>query len=135
MSSNSIRALLEKQGRANGTPPLGAPAQEREAEYQPFANGRIGNQPQLTLVFRKKDGSVHGFSYSYFYSIESDNPDAGFTVDFSNAKVEVTGHNLEHLFRLVCQHRAAEIIEANRNHLLQKLDTEPAVERISLIDK
>jgi len=131
MNTTSIRDLLEKQGRRIGSTvtPL-APAAEPKAEYEPFASGRIGNKPQLTLVFRKANGTVRGFSYSFFYSVESDDPADGFTIDFTHDKLEVVGRNLKRLFHLVCEHRAAEIVEAGRNELLQTPENDPVVEQI-----
>ena len=127
---NSLRALLDKQGRGiGGAPP---PAKEPDEEYEPFASGRIGNRPQLTLVFRKADHSVHALAYSYLYSITSDNPGMGFALDFTHAKVEIKGRNLERLFQLVCQHRAMEIIEAGRSDDFVTPASEPLVARIEI---
>jgi hypothetical protein len=125
MPSSSLRALLEKQGRD-----AKAEARDREEEYEPFANGRVGNKPQLTLVFRKADGSVLAIAYSYLCKIQSDNPALGFVMDFAHAKVEVRGRNLERLFQLVCQHKAVEIVEAARNQVFDVSQEAPLVEEI-----
>jgi hypothetical protein len=136
VNTTSIRALLEKPSRSNASPLTAVSAHvDRNNEYEPFANGRIGNHPQLTLVFRKQDGSVRGFSYSYFYSIESNNPTEGFVIDFSHIQVEVQGRHLEHLFRLVCDHRAADIVEARHDQVFARPELEPVVEEIRLTDK
>ena len=51
--------------------------------------------------------------------IQSDNPDRGFTLTFSDTKVTIEGENLLPLFDSLREHRAAEITEADRTELMQ----------------
>lgn len=133
MSTTSIRALLEKQARNTDHVAGSLPAESESGEqYRAFANGRIGVQPQLTLLFRTAAGLVRGFSYSYFFGIESDDPSTGFVVDFTHEKVVVAGRNLQQLFHLVCAHRVAEIVEVSRTIALEADQNEAVVEQISL---
>lgn len=134
MSGPNIRAILDRPRQvpiaASAAAPMAEPEIETADTYQPFARGLIGNRAQLVLRFRKANGHVRGISYSYFYAIGSDDPSGGFVIDFSHAKVEVTGKNLEHLFRLVCEHRVLEIVESARHQSLARPSDEPIVERI-----
>ena len=139
MNAPSLRALLEKPRPQLRAEPATASPAEPDAEpadvYTPFASGRIGNRPQLVLLFRQASGAVRGFSYSYFYCVESDNPAQGFAIDFAHVKVTVVGRNLDLLFRYVCQHRAAEIVEVARNQNLELGASEPVIERICIASK
>jgi hypothetical protein len=130
----SIRAILENPRRLPGAnadgPPPAARQAESQPEYEPYAKGLIGFQSQHVLVFRQASGRVRGFSYSYFYDIDTDDPASGFMIDFTHAKVRVTGQNLEALFRLVCQHRVAEIVELGRGEQFEAADNEPIVDDI-----
>lgn len=115
-ASPSLRTILGGASRAAsqvGSSRL--PEENEESEYEAFASGRVGNKPQLTLLFRKASGEVFGFPYASFTEIRSENADLGFTVEFSGVEVEVQGQNLSKLFRYVCFHRAAEIVEAARS--------------------
>jgi hypothetical protein len=129
--STAIRDMLRTPLRAAAARETVRPAQESEVtEERSFANGRVGNRAQVTLVFRKKNGSVRGFSYVHFFSIESDKPAEGFSIEFSQFRVTVSGRNLEPLFRLVCAHRVAEIGEVDSSEFFARAEKEPLVERI-----
>jgi hypothetical protein len=108
---------------------------EAEADVKPFVSSRIGDRPQAMVVFRKKNGSVRGFSYVLFYSIEADNPAEGFSMEFSQVRVTITGRNLESLFHMVCMHRVAEIREVDASDLFKTNNDEPAIERIDFRNK
>jgi hypothetical protein len=129
--STAIRELLRASPRHPVAAEAARPALEPEAaEERSYANGRVGNRAQVTLVFRKKNGSVRGFSYVHFFAIESDNPAEGFAIEFSQVRVTISGRNLEPLFRLVCAHRIAEICEVESSSLFKTGEHEPVVERI-----
>lgn len=128
----TLRELLDRParsatvGHSSSTVP-----QREEQEYVAFANGRIGNRPQLALMFYKADGSVKAYAYSHLFSIESSNPTVGFTVQFTGAKkVVVSGRNLQRLFQMVCEHRAITIVEAGRGDQLQVSPGSPIVELV-----
>lgn len=139
MNAPSLRAILEKPRplpRTESPPASPLPAEAEPAEvYTPFASGRIGNRPQLVLLFRQASGAVRGFSYSYFYGVESNNSAEGFVIDFTHVKVQVVGQNLQQLFRLVCEQRVAEIVELGRSDRLAAAREEPVVERIDFQGK
>jgi hypothetical protein len=129
--STSIKDLLRPPLRSAAAAEASRPALEPEAvEERSYANGRVGNRAQVTLVFRKKNGSVRGFSYVHFFGIESDNPADGFAIEFSQIRVTVSGRNLEPLFRMVCAHRIAEICEVDGGAVFRAGEQEPIVERI-----
>ena len=65
-----------------------------------------------------------------FYSIEADKPAESFSMEFSQVRAIITGRNLEVLFRLVCNHRVAEITEADHAEEFARGDNEPVVQRI-----
>ncbi len=100
---------------------------EEQPEYEAFASGRIGNRPQLMLVFRRANKEVLAFSYLSLTEIRSPDPEKGFTLDFSGMKVVVAGERLGRLFQMVCTHRAAEIVEADRVMAFQTDATDPVV--------
>ena len=124
-----IRSLLGKIEPSSALPASLIP-DEGDDEYVAFAHGRIGNRPQVSVTFRKADGSGKSFSYSYLYCVSFDDPNTGFIAEFSQTKIIVHGKNLSSLVRLISQHRVVEIIEAGRSHGLDVDDGEPVVERI-----
>ncbi|MEZ6129187.1 MAG: hypothetical protein R3C59_10935 [Planctomycetaceae bacterium] len=83
-----------------------------------FAHGRIGPRPRMMLAFRRCNGEVEVFPYSMLSRIHSEDTDTGFTLTFGPRIVQVTGRNLTQLFRYICEHRAAEINEADRTTAL-----------------
>lgn len=124
----TLRALLDDRSPLSSRA-TGASVTE-DNEYSPYANGRIGTRPQLTLVFHKADGSYKAFAYTHLFSVESANPDEGFCVSFSRIKVVVAGRNLNELQRLVWLQKAAEIVEAGQAASLQIPGHAPVVELI-----
>lgn len=129
--SSAIRSILEKPTRLIA--PSDSPADiEPESDYQAYAQGRVSRRPQLTLSVRQPDGSARVFAYSYLYAIESSEPGAGFTLDFSQHKVKIEGRNLQILFRYLCQHRVAEIRVASRTQCFEISDEEPVVDRVEV---
>jgi hypothetical protein len=133
-NNHSIRNLLDKSGR--GKPPVASDEvdPDSDAEYSAYAHGRISRLPQQSVIFRFADGSVRAFAYAYFYGVEGDDPTTGFTIDFSQHKVKVQGKNLETLFRLICQHRVAEVREAGRSRTFDGPDDIPLVSKIQVQD-
>ena len=128
---NGIVTLLEQQGRANSSPKAATiPEADGASEYASFGHGRVGTRPQLAIIFRKADGSAKAFSYAHLYSVESDNPDEGFTVEFTQSNVAIKGRNLEPLFRYISQHCAAEVIESGRTQIFELAEPDPVVEKI-----
>ena len=101
-------------------------------EYTAFARGRIGTRPQMMICFRKCSGEVTVFAYSLLVRIQSDNPDRGFTLTFSDTKVTIEGENLTPLFHYLREHRAVEIVEADRTELMQA-EGECVVSRILVV--
>ncbi|MEZ6104472.1 MAG: hypothetical protein R3E01_36505 [Pirellulaceae bacterium] len=92
---------------------------EAADEYQAFSFGRIGVKPQLTLLFRKATGEVHGFAYADLRGISTLDEDRGFTIRFDSGTVKIEGRNLRQLFQYICLHRAAEIVEIDEQMTLQ----------------
>jgi hypothetical protein len=130
----SIRQLLDKPVRTASAPTPSNAETESESEYSAFAHGRISRLPQMTLILRLADGSARAFAYSYFYGAEAVEPDHGFTLDFSQHRVKIAGRNLEPLFHLLCQHRVAEIREAERSQSFEVASDAPLVERIEVVE-
>jgi len=128
-----LRTLLDKPGRANALPPTAnaAPA-DGEDDYTAFAHGRISSRPQLTLAFRLADGTAKAFAYGWFYGVEATDPDRCFTLDFTHNKIKVEGRNLENLFRLICQHRVAEVRQADRSQSFQVAADAPIVQTVEI---
>lgn len=83
-------------------------------EYTAFARGRVGTRPQMMICFRKCSSEVTVFAYSLLTRIHSDNPDRGFSMTFGDNKVTLEGENISPLFDYIRQHRAVEIVEADR---------------------
>src|SRR5437762_2318815 len=134
-NGNSILNLLEKQSRTSGGTKSAAPDADEDQEYVAFANGRVGARPQLVLIFHKADGSATALSYAHLYSVTADDPATGFVAEFTQTKVTIKGRNLEPLFRFVCQHRAWEVNEAQRNQALEASAENSVVERIEFADE
>lgn len=88
-------------------------------EYTAFARGRVGTRPQMMVCFRKCSGEVTVFAYSLLTKIHSENPDRGFSMTFGDTKVTLEGENLTPLFHYIRQHRAVEIVEAERTVVMQ----------------
>lgn len=121
---SSLQSILQ-----NGPKPTpdNAADGEHPAEYEAFASGRIGNRPQLMLIFRKASGEVLVFSYLSLTEIRAPNPEKGFTANFSGTKVVVAGEHLGKLFQLLCVHRVAEIVEADRVAVFHTEADDPVV--------
>ena len=131
---NGIVTLLEQQGRANSSPKAATiPEADSDSEYASFGHGRIATRPQVAIIFRKADGSAKAFSYAHLYSVESDNPNEGFMVEFTQSKVTIKGRNLEPLLRYISQHRAAEVIEAGRTQIFELAAEDPVVDKIAFV--
>lgn len=103
-----------------------------EDEYVAFGNGRVGNRPQLTIVFRKASGEVFAFPYLSLSMIRSLDPDRGFKAEFSGVEVTVIGENLGKLFRHVCDHKAVELVEADRSQQFNATNECPIITEIVL---
>lgn len=132
MNTASLRAILEKPERTSARSHPASPTEgETDAEYEAYANGRIGNRPQLMLALRKADGSLRVFAYTYLYSIAADDPARGFVLDFSQEKVAVHGRHLERLLDLIRQHKVLEIVEAPRSQTFEQPPGAPLVEAIT----
>jgi predicted RecB family endonuclease len=129
----SVRSLLEKGGRQSAAvKEVGVP--EIEADYSAYAHGRISRHTQSMVIFRRADGSANAFAYAYVMSVAGEDTTSEFRIDFSQHKVVVKGRNLETLFQLVCQHRVAEIREAERNQNLTATPDAAVVESIQIDD-
>jgi hypothetical protein len=134
-SASSLNSLLQRQNRGAlpGTRHAPELASTKDEEYQAYAKGRVGNKAQLTLIFRKADGSVRAFTYTHLFSIVAQDSATGFEVTFSRERITIKGHNLAELFRFLCEHRVSEIAEADRSEALST-NGEPIVETILFRD-
>lgn len=121
--SPKIRDLLGKPGESDASLP-------EDDDYVAYSHARIGNKPQVSITFRKADGSGKSFAYSYMYCLEFDDPNLGFTAEFSHTKVTVKGQNLAELVRLVSLHRVVEVFEAGRGQAMEAEGGMPCVEAI-----
>lgn len=88
-----------------------ATAGGEEPEYTACSFGRVGLKPQVSVTFRKADGTGVNLSYSHYYAVTDENPNIGFVVEFTRHTVSVEGRNLERLYRLICDHKAREVCE------------------------
>lgn len=129
-SKTGIRTILDRPNKhATGL----SEDSEGESEYTAYAQGRVSRSSQLSVIFRMADGSARALAYSHLYSVESSQMALGFTMDFGQCKVRVTGRNLEMLFRLTCQYRVAEIREIDRASGLSLMPDAPVVQRIEIL--
>lgn len=101
-------------------------------EYTAFARGRVGTRPQMMICFRKCSGEVTVFAYSLLTRIHSENSDRGFTMTFGDTKVTLEGENLVQLFDYIRQHRAVEVVEAERTVVMSS-EGECVVSRILVV--
>ena len=101
-------------------------------EYTAFARGRVGTRPQMMICFRKCSGEVNVFAYSLLTKIHSDNPDRGFAISFNETVVRLEGENMLVLFNYIREHRAVEIVEADRT-VLMTAEGECVVSRILVV--
>lgn len=129
--SNSIRKIL---GDANARSSV-SPSLDDTEEYQAFSYGRIGNRPQLMIVFRKADGYCEGYPYSLLSKISSINPDQGFVIEFGSRTISVSGNNLERLFRLICDSKATELIESRSNSVFLQSEKDPILTVINFSER
>jgi hypothetical protein len=91
---------------ANASPEIATP----DEEYTAFASGRLGTKPQLTLEFRRVNGSCQGFAYAHLYTLDFDLA-VGITLNFTQHRVTITGRHLEELYRYLCLHRVQIVQE------------------------
>ena len=128
VSNPNIRDLLASKR------PLELIEQEPDeaVEYSAFPAGRVGRRPQMMVCFRKCNGEVEVFAYSMLSRVRSENPDDGFTLCFGNDEVTVRGTHLMRVFHYLCEHRAVEIIEADRAAILA-MNGDAVVEAIEFL--
>ena len=135
--SDTISDLLQ-QPRGRLTPLARGDARRSDEdsvsadEYTAFARGRVGTRPQMMICFRKCSGEVNVFAYSLLTKIRSDNPDRGFAMSFNDTEVRLEGENMLMLFNYIREHRAVEIVEADRTVLMTAED-ECVVSRILVV--
>jgi hypothetical protein len=103
-------------------------------EYTAFARGRVGTRPQMMICFRKCSGEVSVFAYSMLTRIYSENPDQGFTLCFHEIEVHIEGENLLQLFQYLREHRAVEIVEAERTVVMSS-EGDCVVERVAVVSR
>ena len=107
--------------------PIHAEADDEELELAAYASGRIGNKPQLTITFRKVDGSSASFAYSHLYALTAETESGGFTAEFSQHTVTIHGRNLAHLHRLLCDHKVNLVQETSPTQALAIAEHLPVV--------
>lgn len=106
---------------------------EDEPEYSAYASGRVGMRPQITVSFRKTDGTTQAFSYSHLYCVSTNNENEGFIAEFTQHRVSVVGRNLSDLFRYINTHRVHLIQEMSDTQTLGLEETQPVVTGISIV--
>ncbi len=93
-----------------------------ESDYVAFGHGRVGRRPQMMIAFRRCSGEIEVFPYSMLRKIQTEDPDRGFHLSFGETEVLVRGRGLIQLFRYVCEHRAVEMVEADRASTLGDME-------------
>lgn len=129
---SEVNTHLERLKRVASSPaehPVGIDAED---ESTAFSAGRVGTNPQLTLVLRKANGNCHAFSYAHLYSIEYD-PSDGITLTFSQHQVRLCGRHLDDLFRYLCHHRVQRVNETEESFLESPDEQQPVVSRIAIV--
>lgn len=118
MSNNQteLADLLEPQRKfaARAKPETLTRGADAADDYVACGLASIGRRPQMMIAFKKCDGQVEVFPYSMLTRIRSTNPDRRFTLVFPGLKISIAGEKLERLFHYVCEHRARELVEADR---------------------
>jgi len=107
--------------------PISSDDEDESRDLSPYASGRIGTRPLLTVTFRKVDGSSHSFAYSHLYAITADSESGGFVAEFSQHTVTIHGRNLSHLHRLLCDHKAHTVQETSATQALGIEESQPVV--------
>ncbi len=133
--TDTINDLLQPRGRLAQLARGDNRRTDEEAdtgEYTAFARGRVGTRLQMMICFRKCSDEVIVFAYSLLTRIQSDNINRGFTMTFGDTKVTIEGENLIPLFHYIREHRAVEIVEADRTVMMQ-VDGECVVSRVLVV--
>ena len=134
--NDSINDLLQPRGRlaqlSKGDTARSDSEKATSDEYVAFARGRVGTRPQMMLAFRKCSGEMTVFAYSLLIRIRTENTNRGFMMSFADTDVRIEGENLTPLFHYVREHRAVEIVEADRTVLMQA-EGECLVSRILVV--
>lgn len=122
--------LFKERLKSAGRP---APSEsDGEEEYTACSFGRVGIRPQIAITFRKANGSGRSFAYSHLYAVSDENPNLGFIVEFTRHTVTVHGRNLLRIYKLVCDHKARELLETDEIHALLLAESEPVITRIDV---
>lgn len=106
MTAESVKSLLAARTSAL------AGKEADSDEYSSFSCGRIGNRPQVMVTFEKATGESLTLAYTHLYAIRTANPNAGFTLQFSEDVVEVRGRHLERVLDLLAAHKLRTMREA-----------------------
>ena len=112
-----------------------ATAGVEEQEYTACSFGRVGLKPQVSVTFRKANGSGINLSYSHYYGVTDENPNVGFVVEFTRHTVTVEGRNLERLYRLICDQKGREVCEIDPILAPTMPAGEPVVTRLVVREK
>jgi hypothetical protein len=134
MSTTSEFAERLKEVRRQLTEPAAA-ADGGDDEYRAFASGRVGNRPQVSVTFSKKDGRGKTLAYSHLYCLDVENPNLGCVAEFTRHRVTLKGRNLAELVRLLGDHKAREVRETDELHALALPPDAPVVTSIEVLDK
>lgn len=113
--------------------PIDSPSADEERDVVAYANGRIGNKPQLMVTFRQVNGASNTFAYSHLYSVTTDVDGAGFVAEFSQHKVAVQGRNLAGLYRYFCDHKVQLVLAMGESQAMAADETDSVVTAISIV--
>lgn len=115
-SNASIKEFLKPQSEVSEIEQIDVVSDTTDGggDYVAFAHGRVGRRPQMMIAFRRCCGEVQAFPYSMLRHLQSEEPDRGFCLSFGEVRVTIVGRGLSRLFRYICEHRAVEVVEADR---------------------
>lgn len=101
MTAESVKSLLASRMHPQDfATPIGEESRGEEL-FESLSCGRIGNKPQMMLSLEKANGETLTLAYSHLYSIRSNNPNAGFVLNFSEDQVEIQGRNLGRVWEMI----------------------------------
>ncbi len=105
--------------------------QQKPTGYQAYAVAGEKQGREIMLDVGLKTGDAEAFAYSYLMSVRFIRS-KGLVLTFTNAKVSITGRNLEQLYAFLLRHRVSWLQVGNQAESMEVAEDSPFIESIEI---
>ena len=99
------------------------------SEYEAFSFGRVGRRAQPMIEFQKADGYRLVLAYVDLRSISTTDPNRGFSLEFADRTINVSGNELGRCYEYLRQNRVSQMRELPN---LDRFTTNPIIDSLSI---